>query len=55
MQIGVSFPTTDIGHDSGAVREFIPAAEDVGYDHLRLFDTVVGAAASKQPDVPEFY
>ena len=55
MQIGVSFPTTDIGHDSGAVREFVQAAEDLGYDHLRILDHVVGADPSKHPEVPEFY
>ena len=55
MQIGVSFPTTDIGHDSGAVREFVQAAEDLGYDHLRILDHVIGADPSKHPEVPEFY
>ena len=43
MDIGVSFPTTNIGHDSGAVREFVQVAEDLGYDHLRILDHVVGA------------
>jgi len=55
MKIGVSFPTTDIGHDSGAVREFVQAAEDLGYDHLRILDHVVGADPSRHPEVSEFY
>ena len=55
MDIGVSFPTTNIGHDSGAVREFVQVAEDLGYDHLRILDHVVGANPEKHPEVPQFY
>ena len=55
MKIGVSFPTTSIGHDSGAVREFVQTAEDLGYSHIRILDHVVGANPDKHPEVPEFY
>ena len=55
MKIGVSFPTTSIGHDSGAVREFVQTAEDLGYSHIRVLDHVVGANPDKHPEVPEFY
>ena len=55
MKIGVSFPTTRIGHDSGAVREFVQTAEDLGYSHIRILDHVVGANPDKHPEVPEFY
>ena len=55
MKIGVSFPTTSIGHDSGAVREFVQTAEDLGYSHIRILDHVLGANPEKHPEVPEFY
>ena len=55
MEIGASFPTTSIGHDSGAVREFAQAVEDLGYSHIRILDHVVGADPQKHPEVPEFY
>ena len=55
MDIGVSFPTTNFAHDSGAVREFVQVAEDLGYDHLRILDHVVGANPEKHPEVPQFY
>ena len=55
MEIGASFPTTSIGHDSGAVREFAQAVEDLGYSHIRILDHVVGANPQKHPEVPEFY
>ena len=54
MEIGASFPTTSIGHDSGAVREFAQAVEDLGYSHIRILDHVVGANPQKHPEVPEF-
>ena len=55
MEIGESIPTTSIGQDSGAVREFAQAAEDLGYSHIRILDHVVGADPKKHPEVPEFY
>ena len=55
MDIGASFPTTSIGHDSGAVREFVQAVEDLGYSHIRILDHVVGANPEKHPEVPAFH
>jgi probable F420-dependent oxidoreductase len=43
MQLGVIFPQTEIGADPKAVRDFVQAAEDVGYQHLIVFDHVLGA------------
>ncbi|MGD9751049.1 MAG: TIGR03619 family F420-dependent LLM class oxidoreductase [Acidimicrobiia bacterium] len=42
MRIGVVFPSNEIGGDTGAVRAFAQAAEDLGYAHLEAFDHVVG-------------
>ena len=55
MRVGASFPTTAIGHDSGAVREFVQTAEGLGYDHIRVLDHVMGADPAYHPEVPEFY
>ena len=55
MRGGASFPTTAIGHDSGAVREFVQTAEGLGYDHIRVLDHVMGADPAYHPEVPEFY
>jgi hypothetical protein len=43
MQLGVIFPQTEIGADPKAVRDFVQAAEDMGYEHLIVFDHVLGA------------
>ena len=42
MQIGVIFPCNEIGGDTGAIRAYAQAAEDLGYSHLEVFDHVVG-------------
>jgi probable F420-dependent oxidoreductase len=48
MQLGAVFPQTEIGADPGAVREYVQAAEALGYEHLLVFDHVLGADASKR-------
>lgn len=42
MRIGVVFPSNEIGGDTGAVRAYAQAAEELGYAHLEAFDHVVG-------------
>ena len=48
MQLGVVFPQTEIGADPGPVREYAQAAEAAGYEHLLVYDHVLGA----DPDRP---
>ena len=43
MRIGVVFPQTQIGADPGAIRAYAQAAEDLGYQHLMVYDHVLGA------------
>ena len=50
MRYGVIFPQTEIGPDPGAVRAFAQAAEDLGYDHLVVYDHVLGADTTNRPD-----
>ena len=54
MQIGVSLPITDFGADFGAVRDYVQAAEDLGYGHIRTLDHVLGADPQFHPEVPRF-
>ena len=54
MKIGVSVPITEIGHDLGAVREFVQAAEDLGYAHVRILEHVIGAVPDLHPEHPFF-
>ena len=43
MQIGVVFPQLEIGNDPEAIRDYAQAAESLGYDHLLVYDHVLGA------------
>jgi len=43
MRLGVVFPQTEIGSDPGVIRDYAQAAEGAGYDHLLVFDHVLGA------------
>jgi probable F420-dependent oxidoreductase len=45
MKLGVIFPQTEIGNDPAAIRDFGQAVEALGYDHLLVFDHVLGAPA----------
>ncbi len=49
MQIGVTFPQTEIGADPVAIREYARTVEGMGYQHLVAFDHVLGADTSKRP------
>ena len=43
MKLGAIFPQTEIGADPVAVRDYTQAAEELGYEHLLVFDHVLGA------------
>ena len=48
MQVGVTFPQTEIGADPGTIRDYAKAAEDLGYEHLLAYDHVLGADPSNR-------
>ncbi|HEY4035182.1 MAG TPA: LLM class F420-dependent oxidoreductase [Ktedonobacteraceae bacterium] len=47
MQIGVTFPQTEIGADPIVIRDYAQAAEALGYHHLVAFDHVLGGDPTK--------
>lgn len=56
MKIGLVFPTCDIGSDPIAIRDYVQAAEGLGYDSLLCFDHVLGAVhADREPPLPGPY
>ena len=42
MKLGVVFPQTEIASDPAVIRDYAQAAEGAGYDHLLVFDHVLG-------------
>ena len=49
MRIGVVFPQTEIGDDPIAIRDYAQAAEQLGYQHLLIYDHVLGASTANRP------
>ncbi len=48
MKLGVVFPQTEIGSDPAVIRDYAQAAESLGYDHLLIYDHVVGAGVASR-------
>ena len=51
MQLGIVFPTTDIGNDPAAIREWAQGAEAMGFEYILFSDHIVGANPKTYPDV----
>ena len=43
MKVGVSYPMTEVAGDPDAIRKFVRAAEELGYQHMMSWDHVVKA------------
>ena len=50
-KLGAIFPQTEIGNDTGAIREYAQASESLGYDFILAFDHVLGANAETHTDL----
>ncbi|MFN8625955.1 MAG: TIGR03619 family F420-dependent LLM class oxidoreductase [Candidatus Binatia bacterium] len=48
--VGVTFPTVEVEHDAGAIREFAQAVEDLGFSHLMAYDRVLAVNPINRPD-----
>src|SRR5215471_13978629 len=49
MKLGVALPIVDIGGEPQALREFVQAAEAIGYDGIAAPDHVLGANPASRP------
>jgi probable F420-dependent oxidoreductase len=49
MKIGVAYPQTEVAGDPDAIRRFIRAAEQLGFDYLLAYDHVVKASHDREP------
>ncbi len=50
MKLGAVFPQTEFGNDPVAIRDYAQAAEGMGFEHIIVFDHVVGANAASRPN-----
>lgn len=51
MQLGIVFPTTEIGNDPIAIRDWSQAAEEMGYDYVLFSDHIVGSNPVTYPKI----
>ncbi len=49
MKLGVALPIVDIGGEPGAIRDFVQAAEAIGYQGIAAPDHVLGANVASRP------
>jgi len=49
MKLGVALPIVDIGGEPEAIRDFVQAAEELGYQGIALPDHVLGANPASRP------
>lgn len=49
MRYGVVFPQRDIGTDVTLVREYVVGIQELGFDHLVVYDHVLGADPTDRP------
>jgi probable F420-dependent oxidoreductase len=47
MQVGAVFPQLEIGFDPDSIARYARTVEELGYDHLVIFDHVLGADANR--------
>lgn len=47
MKVGAVFPQLEIGTDPDAIAKYTRTVEELGYDHLVIFDHVLGADANR--------
>lgn len=50
MKLGVCLPQTELGGEPEVLRDFAQTAENIGYDHLVIYDHVVGINPETRPD-----
>lgn len=50
MQLGATFPQTEIPSDAGGVRAYAQAVEALGYDYTVAYDHVLGVDTRARPD-----
>ena len=49
-KIGAVFPQTEIGNDPDEVKKYVTAVESMGFDHILIYDHVLGANTANRPN-----
>jgi probable F420-dependent oxidoreductase len=51
MQLGVSFPSVEIGNDPAAIRDFAQGVEELGFDYITTTDHVLQVDPKGDPEI----
>lgn len=51
MKYGVVYPQTEYGSDPAAIKDYAQQAEDLGYNHVLVYDHILGANPDTHPDL----
>ncbi|MFL2751503.1 MAG: LLM class F420-dependent oxidoreductase [Dehalococcoidia bacterium] len=49
-KIGAVFPQTEIGNDPDGINQYVTEVESMGYDHILIYDHVLGASTANRPN-----
>lgn len=52
MQIGVTFPQTEIGTDPIAIRDYAQAVQELGYSHIMTYEHIATLRRYKKALTP---
>lgn len=55
MKLGVVLPQAEIGSDPIAIRDYVQAAEELGYAHLLVYEHVLSADPKHHQGMPPRY
>jgi probable F420-dependent oxidoreductase len=55
MKVGVVLPQLEIGPDPAAIRDYVQAAEALGYSHLLAYEEILGADAQHHPEFADTF
>ncbi|PZC47150.1 MAG: Flavin-dependent oxidoreductase, luciferase family [Chloroflexi bacterium] len=49
-KIGAVFPQTEIGNDPDEIKQYVTAVESMGFDHILIYDHVLGVNTANRPN-----
>lgn len=55
MRLGTTFLQSDLELDASAARDYVQGVEEMGFDHLLIYDHVLGASAEHRPGWDKFH
>lgn len=55
MKLSLVFPSTEIGNDPAAIRDWAQGAEALGYEQIQVFEHVLGGNPATHKDLGPYH